>query len=292
MKTRLLLAALTLAVATPLAAADLSLAKVVVALKPDKNPDAMLAERRTLAAALEKSFGRPVEVIVPLSAAVIAEGLANGTIDLAWVSAMDMLNLRKNDAAHLLLASQINGSTGYKSYWVTLADRPYRDITDLRGKPIAFSSRSSTSGYLIPLSDLKNRGLLDAKADPASFFGPDHVWFGTGYVSAVERVLAGEAEAAAVSDYVLDGDKHLTPEQKSRLRKLQSQGPVPTHVIAASARLRPDDLAALKRGLLALDAASTGVERTVFSAELVEVDPATHLQPVVEALALVEPAKP
>lgn len=292
MKTRLLLAALTLAVATPLAAADLSLAKVVVALKPDKNPDAMLAERRTLAAALEKSFGRPVEVIVPLSAAVIAEGLANGTIDLAWVSAMDMLNLRKNDAAHLLLASQINGSTGYKSYWVTLADRPYRDITDLRGKPIAFSSRSSTSGYLIPLSDLKNRGLLDAKADPASFFGPDHVWFGTGYVSAVERVLAGEAEAAAVSDYVLDGDKHLTPEQKSRLRKLQAQGPVPTHVIAASARLQPDDLAALKRGLLALEAADTGVERTVFSAELVEVDPTTHLQPVVDALALVEPAKP
>lgn len=286
MKTVLLL---LFALTASLSAADLSLPKVVVALKPDKNPDAMLAERRTLAASLEKRFGRPVEVIVPLSSAVIAEGLANGTIDLAWVSAMDMVNLRKNQAATLLLASQIDGKTGYSSYWVTRKESPYKDITELRGKPVAFSSRSSTSGYLIPLVDLQRRNLLGADHDPAALFGAGNVWFGTGYVSAVERVLSGEAEAAAVSDYVLDGDKHLTPEQKGKLRKLQAQGPVPTHVLAASARLNENDRAALKAALLALEAGDTGVERTVFSAELVEVDETAHLQPVVEALALVTP---
>lgn len=290
MKIPALLAALAITVTA--SAAELSLDKVVVALKPDKNPDAMLTERQALSKALGEKFGRPVEVIVPLSAAVIGEGQANGTIDLAWVSAMDMVNLRKNDAATLLLASKIDGRTGYDSYWITLKDRPYRDITDLRGKPVAFSSRSSTSGYLIPLVDLKTRGLLDATNNPEALFGAGNVWFGTGYVSAVERVLAGEAEAAAVSYYVLDEDKHLTAEQKSKLRKLQSQGPVPTHVLAASARLSESDRSALRAGLLALDLSATGVARTVFSSDLAEVEETAHLQPVRDAIALVEPKAP
>ncbi|MGB9277926.1 MAG: PhnD/SsuA/transferrin family substrate-binding protein, partial [Terrimicrobiaceae bacterium] len=70
----------------------ISLSKVVVALKPDKDPDAMIAERAQLSQYLSKQLGKPVEVIVPLSSAVILEGLGNGTIDLAYLAATDMLN--------------------------------------------------------------------------------------------------------------------------------------------------------------------------------------------------------
>jgi hypothetical protein len=50
--------------------------RLVVALKPDKNPEAMSAERGELARLLTAAVGRPVEVIVPTSAAVISTGLA------------------------------------------------------------------------------------------------------------------------------------------------------------------------------------------------------------------------
>ncbi len=269
-------------------AAELSLEKVVVALKPDKDPDRMLAERDELAVILEKNFGKPVEVIVPTSAAVIVEGMRNGTIDLAYVSSTEMVNARDNDAASLLLAGEIDGKAHYKSYWLSLADKPYAKVEDLKGKPIAFSSRTSTSGFLIPMVDLHAKGLIGDDADPESFFGEGNVSYGIGYVSAVERVLSGEAEAAAVSYYVLDEDEYLTGEQKAKLKKVAEQGPVPTHVIAASLKLSDADRETLKQGLLALRDSGSEIDEDVFSAELVEVDADEHLAPVEAAMKLLK----
>jgi len=261
---------------------------IVVALKPDKDPEKMLSERKVLADFLSKQLGRPVEVIVPLSSAVIIEGLANGTIDLGYLSATDLLNARKAKAASLLLAGEIDGKTSYTSYWVTLKDKPYKSIEDLKGRPVAFASRTSTSGFLIPMRDLDKRGLLPGNHDPEGFFGQGNVQFGTGYVSAIERVFSGEAEAAAVSYYVLDKDKHLTAEQRDKLRVLQSQGPVPTHVIAVAAALPPDQQAALKTALLALnEPAHTTLRDQLFTSKLVETDEAAHVTPVEEALQVI-----
>jgi hypothetical protein len=127
-------------------------------------------------------------------------------------SATDMVHARKADAAELLLVGEIDGRRDYSSLWLCLKEKPYESLEQLRGKPVAFASPTSTSGHLIPRLDLKKRGLI-AK-EPVEFFGEGNVWFGTGYMSGVERVLSGEAEAAAVSDYVFEKDKHMTPEQK------------------------------------------------------------------------------
>jgi phosphonate transport system substrate-binding protein len=264
----------------------------VVALKPDKDPDAMLAERESLAAMLTAELDQPVQVIVPLSGAVIVEGLANGTIDVAYLSATDMLNARRTGAATLLLAGEIDGRTWYRSYWVALKDKPYVSVRDLRGLPIAFSSRTSTSGYVIPLYDLYRQGLISKNESATDFFGNDNVWFGSGYVSAIERVLRGEAEAAAVSYYVVDQDKHLTLEQRAQLKKVAEQGPVPTHVLALGRRVTPTDGDRLQQALLALNApAHDTLRERAFVSRLVEVNEEQHLRPLEEALALVQQSR-
>lgn len=268
------------------AASPITLAKVVVALKPDKDPEAMIAERAQLSAHLSKKLGKPVEVIVPLSSAVILEGLNNGTIDLAYLAATDMLNALNEQTAALLLAGEIDGKTSYQSYWVTLKEKPYQSVTDLKGKPIAFSGKTSTSGYVIPLWDLRQKNLISNSGKAEEFFGAGNVWFGSGYVSAVERVLNGDAEAAAVSYYVLDKDKHLTQEQRQKLRRLAEQGPVPTHVIAIRAQISDADKTALRDALLAMDKEAPELRDRVFTSRLVEVDPATHLGSLKESLAL------
>jgi phosphonate transport system substrate-binding protein len=268
-------------------AADSSKTKFIIALKPDKDPDAMLAERKSLAAALSDQLRKPVDVIVPLSGAVIVEGLANGTIDVAYLSATDMLNARKSEAASLLLVGEIEGKTWYRSYWLTLKDKPYQSVEDLRGKPVAFSSRTSTSGYIVPLYDLRRKGLISDRGNAEEFFGKGNVWFGSGYVSAVERVLRGESEAAAVSYYVLDQDKHLTLEQREKLKKVAEQGPVPTHVLAASRKLTGNERAQLKDALLALnEPVHQALRDRAFVAKLVETNEEDHLRPLAEALTL------
>jgi phosphonate transport system substrate-binding protein len=267
------------------AASASPLDRLVVALKPDKNPDQMLGERQALSAFLSGQLGTPVDVVVPLSAAVILEGLAGGSIDLAYLSATDMLAARRGGAAEVLLAGEIDGATHYTSYWLSLAGKPYARVEDLAGKPVAFASRTSTSGYVVPHADLVRKGLLPAAADPERFFGKGNVWYGTGYVSAVERVLNGEAEAAAVSDYVLDEGKHLSAEQRSRLLKVAEQGPVPTHVLAVRRGLPGADRQRLLAALEAMNRSENQALRDrLFTSKLVRVDEAAHLAGLDEAL--------
>jgi phosphonate transport system substrate-binding protein len=261
----------------------------VVALKPDKDPDAMLAERQNLASVLAAEVGRPVQVIVPLSGAVIVEGLANGTIDVAYISATDMLNARRSGAGSLLLAGEIDGKTWYRSYWIALKDKPYKSVEDLRGLPVAFASRTSTSGYVVPLHDLHQKNLISDRGLAEEFFGPGNVWFGSGYVSAVERVLRQEAVAAAVSYYVLDEDKHLAAEQRAQLKKVAEQGPVPTHVLASGRRLSSADRNRLRDAFLALNRPEhDSLRQQAFVSRLVVVDETEHLRPLVDALALAQ----
>lgn len=269
------------------AVSPLSIPKLVVALKPDKTPDAMLEEKTKLEGFLSKELNLPVEVIIPLSGAVIDEGLANGSIDLAYLSATGMLKAYERKSADLLLVGEIAGKTTYDSYWLTLKEKPYKSVADLRGKVVAFSSKTSTSGYLIPYADLIKKGLLQPKENPEAFFGSGNVFFGTGYVSAVEQVLNGKAEAAAVSYYVFDEDKHLTPEQHGQLKVIASQGPVPTHTIAVRTAITAPDRALILAAFDKLNLPENQALRDkVFTSKLIVADRDTHLTPIRQALEL------
>ena len=266
-------------------AGDKPAQKIVIALKPDKNPDQMTQERASLEKYMSEKLARPAEVIIPLSAAVINEGFANGTIDIGYLSATDLINAKD---AELLLVGEIGGKTTYKSYWLALKEKPYEKVEDLRGKPIAFASKTSTSGFIIPLWDLRRKNLVSEKADPEDFFGKGNVSYGTGYVSAVERVLNGEAEAAAVSYYVLDEDKHLSAEQRARLKKVAEQGDVPTHIIAVRKSLSDAEKANLKKAVLTLnDSGNENLRDKLFTSKLVETEQEKHLAPMREALSVV-----
>jgi phosphonate transport system substrate-binding protein len=289
---RLFAAAVMALSALGLAVSACAQTPLVLALKPDKNPEALLEEKKALEEFLGGQLQRPVRVIIPLSASVIIEGFTNGTIDLGYLSATDLARARKLGSARLLLAGEFpDGRTSYRSYWLTLADRPYTDIAQLRGKPVAFASKTSTSGFVVPLWDLRQRGLVSERGNPEEFFGRGNVFFGVGYVSAVERLFAGEAEAAAVSDYVFEQDKHLTTEQRARLKVVQSQGPVPSHVIAVRASLRPAEVDAVRAALLAFnEGANSALRDRLFTTKLVIATEEEHLSALNQALALAERA--
>lgn len=261
--------------------------KLVVALKPDKNPDKMLNQRKELEKYLADKWSTGTEVIVPLSSSVILEGFRNGSVDLGFLSSVDMVNATNAGLAEILLAVDFNGKQSYQSYWLTLKEKPYQSAADLKGKPVAFASRTSTSGYLIPHWDLIKSGQVKAGENLESFFGEGNVWYGTGYVSAISQVLAGNAEAAAVSDYVFETDRYLTPEQKSKLRVLDTQGPVPSHMLAVRTSL-PD---AQKKELIKIfeglnQTQYEALRNQLFESKLVTVNQADHLKSTKEALEL------
>ncbi len=269
----------------------LSLKQLVIALKANKNPQHMLAEKEELEKYLGEKLDRQVKVIIPTSSAVIVESFKNGTLDIGYLSSTDAARNLDEAAASILLIHLKNGQPHYNSIWLSLKDKEYDSVDDLAGKPVAFASSSSTSGYLIPTWDLSKRGHVGPKKALTDYFS--QTIYGTGYVSAVEKVLSGEVEAAAVSDYVYKGDnKYLSDEQKAKLKIVQEQGPVPSHTICYRLSLSDSDRNLIRQTLLAMNEGNPELRDKVFNGELVEVKPEEHLKVTREALKVQKTLKP
>jgi phosphonate transport system substrate-binding protein len=261
----------------------LSLQKLVIALKANKNPEKMLSEKEALEKKLSTKLNRTVEVLIPSDSSVVVESFRNGTLDLGYLSSTDAARNLDQDTASILLIHLKNGKPHYQSVWLSLKEKPYQSIGELAGKPVAFASRSSTSGYLIPAWDLAQKGHIGPDRSLTSFFSD--VLYGTGYVSAVQKVLSGEAEVAAVSDYVFNGDnKYLSDEQKARLRIVQQQGPVPSHTICIRSSISHEDRAIIEAALLDMNDECPALRDQVFNGELVKVEANEHLRVTREAL--------
>ena len=269
----------------------LSLKQLVIALKANKNPEKMLAEKETLEKYLSEKLGRQVKVIIPTSSAAIVESFKNGTLDIGYLSSTDAARNLDDAAASILLIHLKNGNPHYNSIWLSLKDKDYGSIEDLKDKPVAFASHSSTSGFLIPTWDLSKRGLVGPQKALTDYFA--QTIYGTGYVSAVEKVLNGEVEAAAVSDYVYKGDnKYLSDEQKAKLKIVQEQGPVPSHTICYRLSLSAADRDLIRQTLLGMNEDNPELRNKVFNGELVTVDPEEHLKVTREALEVQKTLKP
>jgi len=271
---------------------SLSINSVNIALKPNKNIQAQREDENTLGEALSNRIGIPVKISTPTNKSIIEAGLANKTIDIGYVSSSDAISFADNDVAEVLLAGQHKSvdpqgtpyqGAYYYSVWLSLKDRPYENISDLQGKPIAFSSRTSTSGYLVPCWDLIKKGLIQEGGSIEEFFGKGNVFYGSGYVSAVEQVLTGKAEAAAVSYYVFEKDKHLTLDQRSKLKVIQRQGPVASHTFCVRQSLPSKDRELIKDALLKIVEDEPALSQSLFGGTLVRVDPIEHLKAPREA---------
>ncbi len=270
---------------------ELSLKKVIIALKANKQPASMLVEKQDLENYLSTKLDRPVEVIIPSDSSVVVESFRNGTLDLGYLSSTDAARNLSQETADVLLVHLKNGKPHYKSIWLTKKEKTYQSIDELKGKPVAFASRSSTSGFLIPTWDMMKRGLVGNETSLTDFFSL--TLYGTGYVSAVEKVLSGEVEAAAVSDYVYRGDnKYLDDTQKERLRVFQEQGPVPAHTLCVRSTMPEKDRKIIKEALLQMNEDNAELRDRIFNGKLISVVADEHLKVTREALEFQKKLKP
>ena len=270
---------------------QLSLQKVVIALKANKNPASMLAEKADLEEYLSGKLERKIEVIIPTDSSVVVESFRNGTLDLGYLSSTDAARNLAQDTAGILLVHLKNGQPHYQSVWLCKKEKNYASITDLKDKPVAFASRSSTSGYLIPTWDLCKKGLVGPNIALTDYFS--QTIYGTGYVSAVEKVLSGEVEAAAVSDYVFKGDnKYLTDAQKAQLKVVQEQGPVPAHTLCIRSTVSKQDRKLLEEALLEMNQDNPELRDRIFNGELIVVDETKHLAVTRAAIEAQKTLKP
>jgi phosphonate transport system substrate-binding protein len=293
-RRRVLLSGLCAGLAAPLVAQP---SPLVFAFQPQKDPAGIKAAADRMSAALGERLGRRVEVLIPLAYAATVQALVSRRADVAWISSLPFLLAERDGGAELLLAevrtdTQGRQRTDYDSVFVVPVDSPLRSFDDLkRGSKslrMAFTSNTSTSGYVFPYARMVREGMLRRGQPPEQVFRS--VSYAGGYTQALEQLLAGRADVAAVSDYTVEGPRrtaYLPEDRQRQLRVLARTPGVPTHVVAVRGGLDAPTKAAIREALLAVSRSDPALLSDVYGASSLRVvDPRRHLRGTVQAIEL------
>jgi phosphate/phosphite/phosphonate ABC transporter binding protein len=269
----------------PNASNELSIQKIILTLKSTDQPGKLLAEKDDLEDYLSEKLKRLVEITILADPTDLPESFRLGKVDLAYLSPRDAVPILEQNSASAFLA-RLAGDKPDKSVWLCRKEKDYADISKVKGKAVAFANRTSDPGYLIPIWDLSKRNLIGTDRALTDFFS--QVIYGNDDDSVVKKVLNGEVEAAAVGDYAL---KSLSEKQKSQLRILQEQGPVPTDVLCIRSSISASDRAIIEKALLSINTENPGLGRRAFNGKLALADKG-HLSATREALQASKSIKP
>lgn len=263
--------------------------ELVFVFQRQKEPDAIRQQAAEVARRLEAKLGRGVRVQVPLDYQASVQALVSKQADVAWLSAIPFLLAQRDGGASLLLAERRRDASGelrtsYDSVFVVPVDSPLRSLEDLVARAddlrICFTSRTSTSGYVMPYSRLVDEGLLEPGQDVRTKFRA--ATFGGSYSAALEEVLEGRADVACVSHYTVEGERadlYLPAERRAGLRILARTPDVPTHLVCVRGGLDPELAARIRRALLEISQEDPELLARVYGASVfAEVDPEQHVR--------------
>jgi phosphonate transport system substrate-binding protein len=238
------------------------------------------------------------ELKIPVKAQIgddtaAVEALRANRADVAFLSSRPALKAEQLANAKLYLAEVRDNYSGrytYNSIFVvpknsslTTRNNAKATLEQLRGKRMAFTSPTSGSGFIFPVSELVKQGFVPNRDRLDGFFG--QVAYGGNYSKALQAVVRGQADVAVVSEYAMF-PPYITPEEKSQLRILHKISGVPAHGIAIDDDVPVQDRERIINALLKLNQSQNNqLLRNLYnSTELVRVDHSRHLAPVREAL--------
>ncbi len=242
---------------------------------------------------LSNELQQPVEAIVADETAAV-EALRANRADVAFLSSRPALKAQQLSGARMYLAevrSNYSGGHTYKSIFVVPKDSPLKSgrgvetLNQLKGKKMAFTSPTSGSGFIFPVAELVKQDLVPNRDRLDGFFG--QVSYGGDYGKALQAVIRGQADVAAVSEYALSAP-YITAAEASNLRVLYSISGVPAHGVSID-----DDVPMRTRNKLIVamlkfnEPKNNPLLRSLYnSTKFVEVGHDSHLKPVKEALKL------
>ncbi|MFO0140599.1 MAG: phosphate/phosphite/phosphonate ABC transporter substrate-binding protein, partial [Aphanizomenon sp.] len=191
-----------------------------------------------VAAFLSKMVGIPIKAQVGDETAAV-EALRANRADVAFLSSRPALKAEQLANSRLYLAEvrkNYSGRYTYNSVFVVpnnsqlkSKNSPKATLEQLRGKTITFTSPTSGSGFIFPVSELVKQGFVPNRDRLDTFFSK--VNYGGNYSKALDAVVRGQADVAVVSEYALF-PPYLAAENRDKIRVLHKISGVPAHGIA------------------------------------------------------------
>jgi phosphonate transport system substrate-binding protein len=126
---------------------------------PKKQLPRLDAMSAYLAGKLQDVGIREVRSIVVPDRETMAQYLRDGKVDFFSETVLTSLYLEKHGNAQILMREWKKGVSSYRSIIVVSKESSISELSNLRGRKIAFEDPGSTSGFLLPYAALVNDGL-------------------------------------------------------------------------------------------------------------------------------------
>lgn len=203
-----------------------------VALLPDENAGTVIKNNKPLEEYLEKTLGKKIELIVTTDYSSMIEAMRHGRLDLAYFGPLSYVLARQKSEIEPFVALKSKGSTTYQSVVIANVSSGVNQITDIKGKNMAYGDKASTSSHLIPKSVLAEQG-LNAGADYQEHFVGSHD-------AVAMAVQNGHAQAGGLSRPIFESlveRKIVSPE---KVKVLAYSKPFPQYPWTMRSNLKPE----------------------------------------------------
>jgi phosphonate transport system substrate-binding protein len=164
-----------------------------IGILPDETQEKLIERNEPLRRHLSASLGLPCELVFYKSYDAMLESFGAGNVDLAYFGGLSFVQARIAYVAVPLVMRDVD--TRFTSYFVARADATAKGIADYEDSVLAFGSRLSTSGHLMPRHYLAGQGII-----PETFFR-DVRYSGT-HDKTIEWVRDGEEAIGAVNSRI------------------------------------------------------------------------------------------
>ena len=211
-----------------------------------ENPDQLIENVEPVVAYLEAQLALEVRSFVATDYAAVVEALRNESADVGFMGPLQYVMARQQAGAYPLLGEEYKGKSTYISKIFVRKDSGIRNISELRGRTIAFVDPISSSGYMYPLDIFKSAGLIENA--PEDYFRK--IYFAGGDEQSMRAVYNGFVDAAGIGQFAFN---LLRPEERDEVIAIAESRTIPSHCLVARKGLNPKTAGKLRDALLALN---------------------------------------
>ena len=144
-----------------------------------------------LSAYLEKKLGMKVEFTPVSDYPAAVEALVNKKVDLVWFGGFTYVQAQLRSGGKIIPIAQREEDTRFQSVFIAKTDSGIKTLADMKGKQVSFGSQSSTSGHLMPRSNLLGAGI-----NPEKDF--KRIAYSGAHDATIASVVSGKVDAAAL----------------------------------------------------------------------------------------------
>lgn len=218
-----------------------------IAYAPNESTTDSTDARSTLAKDLGKVINMDVKEIQASDYTAIIEALRTGKADMAYMGALAVAMGAERAGVTPIVMKAPNGDKAqavYHSVFVTQKDNnEINSIKDFKGKTIAFVDPDSTSGNLVPTSEIMKAfpdlHLTNEKIHTnGEFF--EAVSFSGKHQAGLQAVIKGDVDVVPISDQIMASEFKNGNADENAVKVVHSSAAIPAEAMVVSKTVNED----------------------------------------------------